>query len=722
MAKEIKIKAITIDGNGRLPLGFKIGNQKVKSFISSDSIGDRYSIFFGTTNRLYDINISRGGPFEFSYEDYENILKRCSSLDHPCLISYYACGDDDGIIWLRSEHVKGASFFETEIVEEVTESDGEEETEICFPTLAMLLKASNGKIAAKDGCIIIGDLIEAVAFLHANSAYAADINQKTIFLDTVRRHHTLIARLRFYNWPKKADAELIRKDLEQVGKLIELLVSEKGYGYGSQLKRNLLQLSSDMQASADGFTGADFLERSNLILKQGGKPRVNRKKDDTVASPEPEVENKVPVRSESSHSKRRNKSRSSRQGSNVVRRRRSSSKSRKKNKYASLSTERGKQVLAVLVMLSLFILIVGIAFGVHAGLRYLEQRRHIMASLNQPGSYSSISIMEDEVDRVSGSKRRSIEELTTSELLTAAAGGDCVAAARLCIEKMFKVPGDLNALLQARETLKPLSSELKARAEGESSAAYWRACAILTGVLDDDSASAIENLEFAATLEHRLAMDALGDLLAANPERPDPVNDRRALSLWLKAEEKISNSSETELLADKIMFFVRQGRGFNKGDLTPIEFVRKIASAGNPKAALLLADVYEEGSLLEQSLPTTLSWLRNVAGNLNAPARLRSEAQRRMAEMFAGGRGTPPSQTAASTWYERAAELGDVKAMLALADILEKGDEGNGVRPEYAAAAEWRAKAGQATVLSETENVFPFVTIIRTYKKLSQKN
>ena len=51
---------------GKIPGNFKIGNQTVKTFLSRDPIGDRYSILFGSTNHLYDINVSFGGPFELS--------------------------------------------------------------------------------------------------------------------------------------------------------------------------------------------------------------------------------------------------------------------------------------------------------------------------------------------------------------------------------------------------------------------------------------------------------------------------------------------------------------------------------------------------------------------------------------------------------------------------------------------------------------------------------
>lgn len=58
---------------------------------------------------------------------------------------------------------------------------------------------------------------------------------------------------------------------------------------------------------------------------------------------------------------------------------------------------------------------------------------------------------------------------------------------------------------------------------------------------------------------------------------------------------------------------------------------------------------------------------------------------------FAGGRGTPSDPEAARAWYERAAGLGHVGAMLALAEAYRSG--GLGLPPDETQAAAWEGRA-----------------------------
>ena len=204
----------------------------------------------------------------------------------------------------------------------------------------------------------------------------------------------------------------------------------------------------------------------------------------------------------------------------------------------------------------------------------------------------------------------------------------------------------------------------------------------------------------------------LGDWYAAHRSVPNAAEDRRALSLWLEAAEA-GDSEIHPSVTPRIMKFVREGRGFHKDDTVPIDFVRSAATAGNAEAAMMMADIYEEGRYVEQSSPSALSWLRNLASNVNAPAHTRSEAQRRMAEMFAAGRGSPQSDSAARTWFERSAALGNALAMKSLAEFLETGRGSDSGNPDPEAAHLWRSKAETAEPPPEPEDSFPFISAVR---------
>ena len=76
-------------------------------------------------------------------------------------------------------------------------------------------------------------------------------------------------------------------------------------------------------------------------------------------------------------------------------------------------------------------------------------------------------------------------------------------------------------------------------------------------------------------------------------------------------------------------------------------------------------------------------------------------------DMFAEGRGTPPSLSAAQIWYERAAKLGNQKAMLTLAEFYETGRGNEDGKADPDEARSWRDRARSAQQLPPA--VFPSI-------------
>ncbi len=257
---------------GKIPSKFKIGNQTVKTFLSRDPIGDRYSILFGSTNHLYDINVSFGGPFELSHEDFAEILRRSSALRHPCLVPYFACGDDSGGVPAQHTATMGTDDAGEPVEGELADGEGSR----CFPTLRSMLNGCGGDLALEDRDLIIGDLAEALAFLHSNGAHAGDITPDTVFLDRVHRHSGMIAKLRFYNWPAKTTPGLIAKDLSQAGEIIALLVGNTRRP-GLHAVKKLIKLSEELRSPPPGMTGVDFLKALTDTVNLRRTPRQKNK-------------------------------------------------------------------------------------------------------------------------------------------------------------------------------------------------------------------------------------------------------------------------------------------------------------------------------------------------------------------------------------------------------------------------------------------------------------
>lgn len=706
---------------GKIPSKFKIGNQTIRTFLSRDPMGDRYSILFGSTNHLYDINVSFGGPFELSHEDFAEILRRSSALRHPCLVPYFACGDDNGVIWLRSGHGGGVPAQHTATMgtddagEPVEGELADDEGSRCFPTLRSMLNACGGDFALEDCDLIIGDLAEALAFLHSNGAYAGDITPDTVFLDRVHRHSGMIAKLRFYNWPAKTTPELIAKDLSQAGEIIALLVGDTRRP-GSHAVKKLIKLSEELRSPPPGMTGVDFLKALTDTANLQRTPRQKNQpyshaKITAHGTPEPPSDEAGLKETGGETHKIRRSSHSSHPG--AVRHRVRRHKKTHRNRVLDFADERVKKAVTAFAVILVFAAIILTAFGIYSGVKYFDHRRILNQRLEEPRGFSAVTVLDPDTGEVFTRTQLSVDYYTSDQLQTAAAEGDSAAAARMCATRVLTAPSDPQIRAESIAVLAPHLENLESRSEVEPTAAYWRACAIMLAIAGEpDYAAAIANLKSASDAGHVNAKILLGDWYAAHRSVPNAAEDRRALSLWLEAAEA-GDSEIHPSVTPRIMKFVREGRGFHKDDTVPIDFVRSAATAGNAEAAMMMADIYEEGRYVEQSSPSALSWLRNLASNVNAPAHTRSEAQRRMAEMFAAGRGSPQSDSAARIWFERSAALGNALAMKSLAEFLETGRGSDSGNPDPEAAHLWRSKAETAEPPPEPEDSFPFISAVR---------
>ena len=701
---------------GKIPVKFKIGNQTVRSFTSHDPIGDRYSIVFGSTNHLYDINVSFGGPFELSHNDFAEILRRSSALRHPCLVPYFACGDDNGVIWLRSAHSAGVSAQNTATSglddhEELSENElADEDGNRCFTTLRSLLNACGGNLEDEDRNLIIGDLAEALAFLHSNGAYAGTITPETIFLDRVRRHSGMIAKLRFYNWPATATPELIAKDLSQAGEIIALLVGA-GNRHGSQTAQKLIRLSEQLRSPLPEMTGMDFLSALTDTIKLHRTPRHLKKtaSDTAKTTIGSSTGGADPDDAGAATGKIHHLSHQGREQRRVRRHKKTA-----RSGILDLADDRVKKAVTMFAVILVFAAIILTAFGIYYGVKYFDHRRILYQRLEEPRGFSPVTVLDAETGKAFTETQINVDYFTADQLQAAVVEGDSAAAARLCVTRVLEAPSDLQVRAESIAVLTPLLENLESRAQAEPSAAYWRACAIMLAIAGEpDYEAAVSNLQSASSSGHINAKVLLGDWYATRRSVPNTEDDRKALSLWLEASG--AGDSETrQNVAGRIIKFVREGRGFNKGDTAPVDFIRSVATGGTPEAMMMMADVYEEGIYVEQSYATALSWLRDLASNMNAAFYLRSEAQRRMAEMFAVGRGSPQSDTAARTWYARAASLGNAEAMKAFADFLETGRGGDEGESDPEAVKEWRLKAETAAPPPAPEDTFKFIAAVRT--------
>lgn len=679
----------------RLALGTFLGRHGIRQYVGRDPfLGDRYAVLFGTTNRVYDINVASGEPEAATLQDYAAVVETTAALRHPCLFPYFACGEDDGLVWIRSEHTDGVPDWVTHSVEPKVSgaSDDETDVEICFPTLQSLLEATGGRLAAKDRNLIIGDLAEVLAFLHAHGSFAGAITPETVFLDHTYRHATLIARLRYYAFPASAATDATSRNLRQCGELIQTLLAATSPARPGKLDQALTTIASHLVADGTYADGVALYDAICHAFENANVPRSDRF---TKQKPHPAAEAKAPSQS------------SSEPDANIAVERRRSSRHRHHRRHHlrafNSSSSTGQIVAMVLRIALMFAGIVGVGVGVFLGMKYLEDRERSHMRITSAERYSAITIIEDTPPEVAlqGFPER-IEDYSREQLQTAADLGEPVAAARLAILTLLDDPRNPAMRNRADRILELRLTALEHLAKTDPVATYWLGYAWMVGLGGaPDATQAVATLERAIAKGHADAGILLGDWHAARSPTPNPEDDRRAMYCWRAAFGNPAKWTTTQIDAiDRIIRFVREGRGFKNDDADLARLLQRAAAAGHAESILLVSELHEQGLLVEPNDAIALSWLRRLGSNDTIAPALRAEVQRRMADKFAAGRGTPASASAARIWYERAAKLGNVKAMLAPADLCDSGIGAEDGRKTPDEARYWRDKAAATKPLA----------------------
>ena len=119
---------------------------------------------------------------------------------------------------------------------------------------------------------------------------------------------------------------------------------------------------------------------------------------------------------------------------------------------------------------------------------------------------------------------------------------------------------------------------------------------------------------------------------------------------------------------------------------TPIERLTSKATAGDPKAALVLGLKYADGDGVAPSDPEAVRWLQKAAEAGEAVA------QYRLGTLYEKGRGVAADPKKAAMWYSESAKQGNRKAMHNLAVAYA---DGAGVDKNFAEAVRWFKEAAE---------------------------
>lgn len=117
-------------------------------------------------------------------------------------------------------------------------------------------------------------------------------------------------------------------------------------------------------------------------------------------------------------------------------------------------------------------------------------------------------------------------------------------------------------------------------------------------------------------------------------------------------------------------------------EVTPemVDFVKKMAEAGDAEMQCVLAEMYSDGKGVRQNYVEARRWYEKAA------AQGYVEAQNNLGVLYNHGRGVRQNYTEAHRWYEKAAMQGCVEAQYNLGVLYIQGQ---GVRQDKRMAKEW---------------------------------
>jgi len=154
-------------------------------------------------------------------------------------------------------------------------------------------------------------------------------------------------------------------------------------------------------------------------------------------------------------------------------------------------------------------------------------------------------------------------------------------------------------------------------------------------------------------------------------------NDESAVKWYQKAADQGNAEAENRL---GVMY--RLGKGVSPDKEEAVRWYRKAAKQGNPQAMFNLGASYYNGDGVAVDDDTSCAWfvLAQDAGNPaadEAVRRARSEhsgmllaAFVRIAEMYQAGNELPKDSVKALRWYRKAADAGDPRSAVTVADLL----------------------------------------------------
>lgn len=744
----------------RLAKGSFIGPHTVLAYLGTEALGQRYTVLYGSVAHLLDLLVPPEDS-SLSNEEVADVYKKLVQLSgvvrgYHTVSHYFVCGEDNGLPWIRTDHVKGITERSTETLFKNINPDGSdtqygEQLATVF-NLRELYESIETPLAAANRDHILLDVLEGLAALHSIGAMPVSLQAKDISLNEISRSHRFVALLD--GW-QIADGEvpvahnlaeyaaLIREMLDHSAKsrsakylLHTALRIEKGElttavdvlrfvleqfvstGIGDSLDRlERLTQPNGLLAFESGDAGADAAN-ANPNLANGGAQPLDATQEAVVGS----------RRSSHHHHHHHHHRKSS------IWRSSGNGPKRRLRFWAESGSETAIIIIAALRGLVFLALIAGLAYGVLYWMRWTDRQERMRFRFESDASYSSVQVIplsEDveeghtEVANASDGQKVAIDLFGMSErqIEAEAAEGNVLAALRLAITPLLtgkEAVLDQDTAKKLTRQISPFMESLVTMVDDSYAAAFFYGYERLLGLTAPaDLAKALFYLRGAAEGHVAWACMLLGDWYASDRKLPPSATqmrsdrDREAIAYYRAAEKAFAVLGDEEnsgVAQTRVVCLLHLNRIIiTERENEYLEYVKGLAQQGNVPAMAFLA---VPGGIVPNDSGLQFTWLRALSNFQRLSQPIRGWAQVRMAQRFAAGNGTPRSDNAAFIWYDRAAKAGNETAIRTLISWCKSG---RGLaKPDLEAVAKWEAKLKE---LVPEPDFFPLISLPLSIRK-----
>ncbi|MGN0844052.1 MAG: tetratricopeptide repeat protein [Kiritimatiellia bacterium] len=735
----------------RLAKGSFIGPHTVLSYLRTEALGQRYTVLYGSVAHLLDLLVPPEDSV-LSNEEVADIYKNLVRLSgmvrgYHTVSHYFVCGEDNGLPWIRTDHVKGITERSTETLFKNINPDGSntqdgEQLATVF-NLRELYESIETPLAAADRDHILLDVLEGLAALHSIGAAPVSLQAKDISLNEISRSHRFVALLD--GW-QMADGEapvahnlaeyafLIREMLEHSAKsrsgkylLHTALRIEKG-----ELKTAVETLRFVLEQFVSTGIGdsLDRLERltqpNGLLAFPSGDAATEAANADTnsaggmVQASDATQEKVAGYRRSSHHHHHHRKSSIWRSSGNGPKRR--------LRFWAESGSETAIIIIAALRGFVFLVLIAGLAYGVLYWMRWVDRQERRRFRFESGVSYSSVQVIplsedieegHEEVANTSDEQKATVDLFGMSErqIEVAAAEGNMLAALRLAFTPLLtgkEAVLDQDTAKKLTKQISPFMESLVTMVDDSNAAAFFYGYERLLGLTAPaDPGKALFYLRGAAEGHVAWACMLLGDWYASDRKLPPSATqmrsdrDREAIAYYRAAEKAfvaLGDEENSGVAQTRVVYLLHLNRIIiTERENEYLEYVKGLAQHGNVPAMAFLA---VSGGIVPNDSGLQFTWLRALSNFQRLAPPIRGWAQVRMAQRFAAGNGTPRSDNAAFIWYDRAAKAGNETAIRTLISWCKSG---RGIaKPDPEAVAKWEAKL---TELVPEPDFFPLISL-----------